>query len=618
MQNRTFKKFVSTMVVAFLLLSSLGTAMAAPTSVSTDSDIKGHWAEAQITAWMAKGLIKGYEDGNFKPGNQITRAEFMALINRSFEFTEGAAVSFSDVQAGNWAYPEVAKAIKAGYITGYADGTIGAGKPISRQEVAVIVDRLLGLSSTDSTATAFSDSGSIAAWATQPVSAAVAKGILKGYAEDNSFKPGQSITRAEAVVTLDRAVMAKATAYNTAGTYGPATGMETINGDVTINVTGVTLQNIQINGKLLFAAGIGSGDAYLNNVIVKGDTTVNGGGINSLHFKNSQLFKVIILAGAPVRVVAEGSTTVGPVEVSSPATLEEDGTTGMGFGDITLKKELPAGSTTTLKGSFDNVIVLGDKINVVLPDGTHIIIFKTDTDPAVTGKGTVKTADLGKDSKATFETKPTETATGGAATPTAAPGSSPSEPTATPSPVVQKGSVAGFIHDSKDEPVVSVTVSVYSGSEGNGALVGSVESGANGAYSIGGVPAGSFYLKLAKDGYIGSTVTPVNHAVSVNATTDASTAYLYRNLVKGYVTDSSHHPIPSLEVNLVTHHNVYHTSVTTEADGSFSIYDAPEGENLYLDIHTALYGGYSSWFSRDWPWIIQQPCDWSFKCPLCV
>ena len=44
-------------------------AMAAP------SDIAGHWAESVITQWQSKGLIQGYEDGTFKPGNTITRAE---------------------------------------------------------------------------------------------------------------------------------------------------------------------------------------------------------------------------------------------------------------------------------------------------------------------------------------------------------------------------------------------------------------------------------------------------------------------------------------------------------------------------------------------------------------
>jgi ethanolamine utilization microcompartment shell protein EutS len=600
MRSKLFKKFVSSLVIACLLFSSYGVALAATASVK--SDIKGHWAEAQISAWMDKGFITGYEDGSFKPGNQITRAEFIALINRSFGFTEETAISFSDVLAGNWAYPEVAKAVKAGYITGYADGTIGASKPISRQEVAAIVDRLLGLSTTENAATAFTDSSSIALWAKGSVEAAVAKGILKGYAADNSFKPGKSITRAEAVVTLDRAVAAKVTAYNTAGTYGPVTGTQTINGDVAIHAAGVTLQNLEINGKLLFAAGIGSGDAFLSNVTVKGDTTVNGGGVNSLHFKNSTLAKVIINAAAPVRVVAEGSTTVNQVDVSSPVVIQEDGATGTGFSDVTLNKDLPAGSEVSLKGTFDNVTILGDKANVELPEGTTINMFKTDTDTTVTGKGTIATAELGKDSKTSFETKPTATTTDGVATP---------PPVVFTAPA-QKGTVTGSVYkypenasnsnilrsrDPQPEPLVSVTVSVYSGNLGSGNIVSTVESDANGEYSISNVPVGNYYLKFVQEGYMDLTVTPTNHIVTVNATTDASRAFMYHNLVKGILKDSSGKPISNFSLELYDdEYTNYYEYTDTASDGSFYFYNVPANNGIYLYIEN---NGSTFYFEAD-------------------
>jgi hypothetical protein len=92
MRNKLLKKLVSSMVIACLLFSSFGVAYGASASVT--SDIKGHWAETQIAAWMDKGSIKGYEDGSFKPDHMITRAEFITLINGSFGFTEEAAISF--------------------------------------------------------------------------------------------------------------------------------------------------------------------------------------------------------------------------------------------------------------------------------------------------------------------------------------------------------------------------------------------------------------------------------------------------------------------------------------------------------------------------------------------
>jgi len=481
MHKKWFSMMLCLVMLGELLFGLAPQKLEALASTKATSDIKGHWAEAQISAWMDKGLITGYEDGIFKPDNNITRAEFVALVNRSFGFTQTASIAFSDVAAGNWAYAEVAKAVKAGYITGYADGTIGAGKPISRQEVAVIVDRLLELSGTASVASAFTDSSSIASWAKAAVDAAAAKGILKGYADDNSFKPGNFITRAEAVVTLDRAVASKAIIYNSAGTYGPATGTETINGNVVINVPGVILQNLVINGDLLFAAGIGSGDATLNGITVNGRTKVEGGGENSIHLNNSILLTITVdKKTGIVRIVAEGSTTVGEVIIQSPTTVQETGTTGAGFGKITLSELLPANSIVTLKGAFDTLNVKSAKIQLDIPEGSikEVTVESTATGMTLTlgadakivslildavakllGLGTIAKATVSMVAKAgtTFEKQPIVTEDKGTATPTpttvivTVPDK---DPGVTPSVKVQ-------LKDSNGNPLAGATVDYY-------------------------------------------------------------------------------------------------------------------------------------------------------------
>ncbi len=152
---------------------------------------------------------------------------------------------------------------------------------------------------------------------------------MQGYG-DQTFKPEAQITRAEAVVTLDRALQAlqsqsetQKNAYNAAGTYGPVSGTETVSGDVTVNVSGVTLQNMVINGNLLLAAGIGSGDAFLKNVTVKGTTTVQGGGDHSIHFENGIFGKVIVeKKDGTVRLVVEGTTIIEQLDIKSPVNLE--------------------------------------------------------------------------------------------------------------------------------------------------------------------------------------------------------------------------------------------------------------------------------------------------------
>ena len=88
------------------------------------SDISGHWAEEKIQSWIDQELIKGYEDGTFKPENNITRAEFMTLVNGAFDYTETEEISFSDVAEDAWYAEAVKKAKAAGYITGYPDNTM--------------------------------------------------------------------------------------------------------------------------------------------------------------------------------------------------------------------------------------------------------------------------------------------------------------------------------------------------------------------------------------------------------------------------------------------------------------------------------------------------------------
>lgn len=449
MKSRLLKVLVSKLVIACLVFSSIGMAFAA--AGTTPSDIKGHWAEAQILTWVDKGFIKGYEDGSFKPNNSITRAEFITLVNRSFGFTEQAQISFSDVNSSNWSYVEIAKGVKAGYIAGYADGTIGANKSISRQEVAVIVNRLLGLSAAAVPST-FTDASKIAEWAKISVDNAVAAGILNGYAADNTFKPANPITRAESVVTLDRANVPKVAAYDLSGTYGPVTGNEVVNNDVVINTTGVILQNMTLNGKLLFGAGIAAGDVTLKNVTVKGETTVQGGGVNSIHLENSVLATIVVdkaPASGAVRIVAEGTTLVSQVIVNSPVILQEINATGAGFGNVTLSDKLPAGSEVTLKGSFDTVVIVGDRIKVILAEGsvkdftasetstgstldlaigTTITTLHLNSVTKVTGKGAITTAILSAAVQATglqtYETAPGTVTVVGAATPAPASGNS--------------------------------------------------------------------------------------------------------------------------------------------------------------------------------------------------
>lgn len=108
------------------------------------------WYNNAIATMTNAGILKGYEDGTFRPDASITRAEFAAIAAR---FDRGAAETgsgFSDT-AGHWAEAEICRAVSLGWIQGYEDGTFRPDQPITRAEVMTIVNRMLDRAPEDET-----------------------------------------------------------------------------------------------------------------------------------------------------------------------------------------------------------------------------------------------------------------------------------------------------------------------------------------------------------------------------------------------------------------------------------------------------------------------------------
>ncbi|WP_342553034.1 S-layer homology domain-containing protein [Paenibacillus sp. FSL R7-0652] len=369
------KKKLRGAVVSALSLSMALSSMGAVSAQSVN-DVKGHWAEQQMDSWIANGNLKGYQDGSVKPNSAITRAEFIVLVNRLFEFSETASADFKDLSASNWAYNDVAKALGAGYVKGYSDNTFKPTSNVSRQEAASMVSSILGLDTSNSEiVNQFKDAGKIPAWSKGSIAAVISKGIMKGY-PDGTFQAQKQLTRAEAVVLIDSALNNRTTlketvSIDTPGTYGSTQETKVVNGDVIINVAGVTLQNYEIKGNLMLASGIGSGDVTIKNVKVHGTTNVEGGGENSIHFVDSVLVNVLVnKKDGTVRLVAEGTTTAQKVVVQSSAKLEENELQGEGFTDVELAKELPANAKVQLNGKFDDLDVFSASVTVQLQRGS--------------------------------------------------------------------------------------------------------------------------------------------------------------------------------------------------------------------------------------------------------
>ena len=114
-------------------------------------DLEAILTDVAANAWYAKavntlatlGVITGYSDGSFRPNDTITRAEFLTILMRMSSGALQSGSSFKDVSTMDWFYTAVAHAVEYDWVNGYADGTFRPNAPISRAEVAAIINRVL-------------------------------------------------------------------------------------------------------------------------------------------------------------------------------------------------------------------------------------------------------------------------------------------------------------------------------------------------------------------------------------------------------------------------------------------------------------------------------------------
>ena len=164
-----------------------------PDDVPTGLNGKDHYA-----------YIIGYGNNDVRPQNNITRAEvatifFRLLTDETREANMTKSNSYNDVKDGDWFCCAVSTLSKMGIIKGYEDGSFKPNDPISRAEFAAIAARFDP--DGDKTPASFADVTSH--WAKDEISIAANHGWIKGY-EDGSFKPDQKITRAETMTLVNR------------------------------------------------------------------------------------------------------------------------------------------------------------------------------------------------------------------------------------------------------------------------------------------------------------------------------------------------------------------------------------------------------------------------------
>lgn len=176
-------------------------------AVTVFDDLGGvSWARESIEALARRGVINGKADKIFAPNDTVTREEFVKMVVLALNITaEDTSCDFTDVRDDAWYKEYVGKAVRSGLVNGRGDGTFGVGESITRQDIAVILWNGIKSKAESKSAAEFIDNDDVSDYAKEAVNAMRYLNIIDGY-DDNTFRPNNAATRAEAAKLLYKAV----------------------------------------------------------------------------------------------------------------------------------------------------------------------------------------------------------------------------------------------------------------------------------------------------------------------------------------------------------------------------------------------------------------------------
>lgn len=321
---------------------------------SSFKDIKGHWAEQYIETAVAQGIIKGYTDGRFLPDEKVSRAEFVSMINRALGNTSAGSINFKDVSSGAWYYSDVAKAVTAGFVSGFDDGTFRPNQKITRQEAAVILARIVPTYGYSTNLNRFADYRSVADWAYTAMSKVSGKGYISGYT-DGKIHPLDSLTRAQAAKIVSDIAL-KETIVTT---------------DPVVKKDGTKLTGRIYSNNVTIHKDLGDGDATIDNCVILGKLIVQGGGNDSVTVNNSRVANAVVDRSADsVRLIAKGETAILNTQGSRNFALQTTSLAGGSFGPGFERVSFTSSASGTLQGNFPYVSIDGSSAELKLLSGT--------------------------------------------------------------------------------------------------------------------------------------------------------------------------------------------------------------------------------------------------------
>ena len=199
--KKKWVKVASALVIAGSMYTYQGSA-----AFAAKDDITGIALEQQMRSLINQGIIHGYNEGEYRPAEKITRGQFAAFLARALNLPSGTP-RFTDVPAHSNLADAINRVSSAGIVNGYNDGTFRMNDLITREQMAAMIDNALVYSKIDRKASLlnFADGYQINQSFKQAVGHIVNDKIVNGYKGSfgmSYFKPKNQATRAEAAAFI--------------------------------------------------------------------------------------------------------------------------------------------------------------------------------------------------------------------------------------------------------------------------------------------------------------------------------------------------------------------------------------------------------------------------------
>ena len=334
------KKMIKLKLAAGLVAAAFtGVLLAVSAGAAQLTDIDGHWSEQYVEYGVEHGYINGYPDGSFKPDASVTRAEFATMLNSAVGITQKAEISFFDVEENDWFYPEIQKAVYAGYVAGYEDGSFLAQNNITRQEAAVILSRIATRAQVQKSLDGFNDADEVADWAKEAFKFAYSKSYISGDDLGNLL-PNSSLTRSQAAKII----------------YMLVESENIYNGDYTISLDDAVCSETIFTDNVIFSSDAKDAKLSLDGCRVLGTLNIKTVPGASVTIEDSTVSLLEVNGAEPVIDLTQGAQVKYTV-LEYPATLS-----GTGYGSVYLNGDDLISGTVYINDPVEKVVVSASAI----------------------------------------------------------------------------------------------------------------------------------------------------------------------------------------------------------------------------------------------------------------